>query len=125
MTTTPKTLVPKTATTISAKLLVPAARTGLGRTVAVAYPADVSFPGQLPLPHDSGSEPNPGARSEPLAALLRERMRTATPTAAPAGPTGCLLSGSSARHRPSSLTPPATSMWRRVTAKRPIAAAAK
>jgi hypothetical protein len=121
MATTLKTLVQKTVTVGSAKLPTPADRIGLGLAVGVTYPAEVLSPGQFPLPHDPGSEPNPGSRRELSAPQMREQMRVVAPAAAPAGPAGCPVPGSSAHRRPWSFTHHPSAGWRRVVAKRPAA----
>ncbi|MDB5306606.1 MAG: hypothetical protein JWO38_808 [Gemmataceae bacterium] len=122
MATTLKTLVLKTVTAGSVKLTAPADRIGQGLAVDVAYPAEVLSQGQFPLPHNPGSEPNPGSRTELSAPQLREQMRVVAPTVAPAGPAGCPAPGSSAHRRPSSFTHHLSARWHRVAAKRPAAA---
>lgn len=101
MKTTLKTQVLKTATVSSVKLLTPADCIGLGRAFVVVYPADVLSPGQIPLPPNPGSEPNPGSRQVLSAALMHEHQRAMATAAAPAGRAGCPVPGCSAAHRPS------------------------
>lgn len=122
MATTLKTLVLKTVTVGSVKLTTPADRIGLGFAVDATYPAEVLSPGQFPLPHDPGSEPNPGSRRELSAVQLQEHLRAMATVVTPAGPAGCPVPGSSAHRRPPSLTRHVSEKWQWVTAKRPTAA---
>jgi hypothetical protein len=86
-TVTLKTLVLKTVTASSVKLLVPADRIGLGRMAGVAaYPMDFLSPGQFPLPHNPEPENGAGSRQGP-SSMHEHEMATA---AAPAGSAGCL-----------------------------------
>ncbi len=89
MTTNLKNLVHKTASVNSVKLLTPADRIGLGRTVVVMYPADLLSPGQIPLPHNPASEHGAGPWQEPSVPLMQEQMRAMTNAAAPASSAGC------------------------------------
>ena len=119
-----KTLVQKTVTVGSAKLPASADRIGLGLVGVVTYPVEVLLSsGQFPLPHDPGSEPNPGSRKELSATHLREQMRQVAPTATPAGLAGCLVPGSSAHRRPASFTPHLSGRGQGKSAKRPVATA--
>jgi hypothetical protein len=122
MATTLKTLVQKTATVTSVKLATPADRIGLGLVNVATYPADVLSPGQFPLPHNPGSEPNLGSRTERSAAQMHGQMRGMARAVPQAGTTGCPVPGSSARRRPWSFTVPPSAGWQRVAAKRSAAA---
>jgi hypothetical protein len=120
MRTSLKTQVLKTATVSSVKLLTPADRIGQG-LACVVYPADVLSPGQFPLPHNPGSEPNSGSRQELSATLMfahQPAMATAVP---PAGPAGCPVPGCSAHRRPWSASR-LDSRWR-MEGKRPASRA--
>lgn len=117
-TVTLKTLVQKTVTVGSVKLPTPADRIGLGRGVVATYPAEVLSPGQFPLPHNPGSEPNPGSRTVLSATQMRERLLAMAPAVPPAGPAGCPAPGSSAHRRPWPFTAHLSARWQRVAAKR-------
>jgi hypothetical protein len=103
MATTLKTLVLKTATVKSVKLGTPADRIGLGLAVA-AYPADVQFRGQFPLPPCSGHRP-PNSNA----------MRMHREEPAERGCTGRDVLGSSARRWPASVSKPTSRPMSRVS----------
>ena len=108
------TLVLKTAS-VGVKLPTPADRIGQGLAADVTtHPAEVLSPGRLASPHNPAPEPYSGPRQELTAMRMREQMRAVASAAAPAGPAGCPVPGSSARRRPPSFSRP--SGWR-TTAK--------
>ena len=122
MAATLKTLVLKTATVGSAKLTAPADRIGQGLVAVATYPADVLSPGRFPLPHRSGSEPNPGGCRQELSAVgMPQHPRAMATAEPPVGPTGRPVPGSSAHRRPWPFTRLHSQRWCRVAAKRPAA----
>jgi len=115
------TLVQKTVTVGSVKLSTPADRIGQGLVDVATNPAEVLSSGQFPLPHNPGSEPNPGSRTASSASSMRKYRGQVAPPVPTAGPAGCLLPGSSAHRRPSSLTTHFSAKWQGLAAKRPAA----
>jgi hypothetical protein len=121
--TTLKTLVLKTATVGSVKLLTPADRIGLGLATVVAtnYPAEHLSPGQFPLPHHP--EPEPGSGSRQASSVVQGSQSPeamAVPAVPPASSAGCPVPGSSVRCGPWSFTWLPAFGWR-VTANRAAA----
>jgi len=116
-----KTLVQKTVTVGSVKLPTPADRIGQGLVDVATNPAEVLSSGQFPLPHNPGSEPNPGSRPASSASSMRKYRGQVAPPVPPAGPAGCLFPGSSAHRRPSSLTTHFSEKWQGLATKRPAA----
>jgi hypothetical protein len=113
MSTTLKTVMTKTVTVTSSKLVTPADRIGRGLVAFAAYPADHLSRGQFPLPPNPASD-NPEGRQEPA-----ERMRAAAEP--PAGPAGCLFPVTPSVGRPGSLSTSSTRSWQ-PAAKRPARA---
>jgi len=84
------------------KLPTPADRIGQGLAADVTtHPAEVLSPGRLASPHNPAPAYR-GPRQELTAMRMREQMRAVASAAAPAGPAGCPVPGSSARRRPPS-----------------------
>lgn len=91
--------VTKTAMANSVKLSAPATRIGRG-LVAAAYPAEVLFLGQFPLPHCPGSESNRGGLRQVLSAWRMCKHSRAMAAKPPVGSAEHPVPGSSACRRP-------------------------